>query len=86
MTRDAPDRTLPTTLVPILRTPRKAYLAFKDLIGRLKHATFRIEFSTGFATGTYRAIEPDFFNRDFMNLRSAALLPCTANVPLIDLN
>jgi hypothetical protein len=87
MTRDGTNRTLPTNPVRILQASQKVYSASLALIGWLKHATFSIELGAGFATGTYRAIEPKFSDDGFMSLRSAALLPSTVNVlPLIELN
>jgi hypothetical protein len=87
MTHNGPDRTSPIDPARILRAQQQVYSASRALIGRLKHAIFSIELGAGFATGTYRVIEPEFFNDGFMSLPSAALLPRAANVlPLIDLN
>ena len=71
MTRNGPDRTLAINSVRILRARQKVYSASLALIGWLKHATFSIELGAGFATGTYRVIEPEFFTDGFMTLRSA---------------
>jgi len=87
MTRNGRNRTLLINLVRILRARQRVYSASLALFGWLKHATFSIGLGAGFATGTYRVIEPELSDDSFMNLRSAALLPSTANVlPLIDLN
>jgi hypothetical protein len=81
MTRDALGRAC--QLPRILRTPQKAYFAFQALFRWSKTATFEF----GFATGTYRVIEPAFFSDDFMNLRSDAPVLCTTSVlRLTDLN
>src|SRR5258708_1489610 len=71
MTRNGPDRTLPINPVRILRARQKVYSASRALIGRLKHAIFRLELGAGFGTGTYRVMEPEFSNDGFMNLRWA---------------
>jgi hypothetical protein len=87
MTRNGPNRTPPINPVRILRARQQVYSVSRALIGGLKHATFSIELGAEFATGTHRVIESEFSNDGFMKLRSAALLPRTANVsPLIDLN
>jgi len=87
MARNGRNRTFPINLVRILRARQRVYSASLALFGWLKHATFSIELGAGFATGTYPAIEPEFSDDGFMILRSAALLPSTANVlPLIELN
>ena len=87
MTYDGLDRTLPVTLVRILRARQKVYSASRALLGWLKPATYSIEFGAIFATWTYRVMEPESFSGCFMQLRSAGLLPRTANaLPSIDLN
>jgi hypothetical protein len=81
MTRDALGRAC--QLPGILRTPQKVYFAFQALFRWSKSATFDF----GFASGTYRAIEPAFFSDDFMNLRPGAPVRCTTSVlRLIGLN